>query len=124
MITNNNNNRIELIAEEGKWLYNTTELGRNFVHAVTLGCNESVTNWIECTDEEKVIYEEEQERLLGKDTNNTEGSMNNPIPFNDGDYVEQGKWYLDEDYGLVECIKSGYPRVGVDLAEYLDLPPM
>lgn len=68
--------------------------------------------------------EEEQERLLGKDTDTADGSINNPIQFNDGDYVEVGKWYLDEDYGLVECIKSGYPRVGVDLAEYLDLPPM
>ena len=64
MTINNNNNRIELIADEGKWLYNTTELGRNFVHAVTLGCNESVSNWIECTNSEKETYEEEQELLL------------------------------------------------------------
>lgn len=115
---------VEIVAEDGHWLYNEAELGRNFVHAVTLGKDEPRSHWVECTNEEKEEYEREQAELLGKDTDTTEGTMNNPIPFHDGDYVEQGLWYLDEDYGLVECIKSGYPRVGVDFAEYLDLPPM
>lgn len=123
MITNNNNNKIELIADKGKLLYNTTELCRNFVHAVTLGCNESVSNWIECTDKEKVIYEEEQERLLGKDTDNAEGSMSNPIQYNETDYVEEGKWYLHNEFGLIECIKSGVPTTD-NVNEYFDLPPM
>lgn len=123
MTINNNNNRIELIADEGKWLYNTTELGRNFVHAVTLGCNESVSNWIECTNSEKETYEEEQAKLLGKDTDNEEGSMNNPIQYNETDYVEEGKWYLHNEFGLIECIKSGIPTTD-DVNEYFDLPPM
>lgn len=59
---------IELTAEDGMWLYNESELGRNFVRAVTIGKDEARSHWVECTDAEKRAYEEEQERLLGKDT--------------------------------------------------------
>lgn len=54
---------IELKAKEGYWLYNETELGRNFVKAVILGKEEQVSNWVECTEEEKTLYEKEQEEL-------------------------------------------------------------
>lgn len=59
MITNTINNIIELKAENNKWLYNTTESIRNFVKAVILGKEEQVSNWVECTEEEKVLYEQE-----------------------------------------------------------------
>ena len=114
---------IELTAEDGHWLYNETELGRNFVHAVTLGRDESRSHWVECTDEEKRAYEEEQERLLGKDTDTADGSMNNPITYTDGDSVEQGKWYVDDTYGLIECLQSGNPTADT-MADFFDLPPM
>ena len=114
---------VELTAEDGHWLYNETELGRNFVHSVTLGKDEVRSHWVECTDEEKRAYEEEQERLLGKDTDTADGSINNPITFALGDSVEQGKWYLDETYGLVECIADGTPTADT-MGEYFDLPPM
>lgn len=115
---------IELTADEGCWLYNESELGRNFVKAVTLGKDEPRSHWVECTDQEKRQYEEEQERLLGKDTDMADGSINNPIIFNLGDSVEVGKWYIDETYGLVECIASGTPTTDAEMAEYFDLPPM
>ena len=115
---------VELVADEGHWLYNETELGRNFVHSVTLGKDEVRSHWIECTDQEKREYEEEQERLLGKDTDNEEGSINNPIPYEAELYLEQGKWYLHDTYGLVECVQSGTPPTENDLADFLDLPPL
>ena len=114
---------VELTAEDGHWLYNETELGRSFVHSVTLGKDEVRSHWVECTDEEKRAYEEEQERLLGKDSDTAYGSINNPITFALGDSVEQGKWYLDETYGLVECIADGTPTADT-MGEYFDLPPM
>lgn len=112
---------IELTAEEGHWLYNETELGRNFVHSVTLGKDEVRSHWVECTDAEKREYEREQERLLGKDTDTADGSINNPIQYTDGDSVEVGKWYVDETYGLVECIASGTPSEDT-MGEHFDLP--
>lgn len=114
---------IELTAEEGHWLYNETELGRNFVHSVTLGKDESRTHWVECTDAEKREYEEEQERLLGKDTDTADGTMNAPIPYVRGEECEQGLWYLDEVFGLIECIADGTPSADT-MADFFDLPPM
>ena len=114
---------VELVADEGRWLYNETELGRNFVKAVTLGKDEPRSHWVECTDAEKQAYEEEQERLLGKDTDTADGSMNNPIPFVLGDSVEQGLWYIDDTFGLVECLQSGTPTADT-MGEFFDLPPM
>ncbi len=115
---------IELTAEDGHWLYNETELGRNFVHAVTLGKDESREHWVECTDADKQAYEEEQERLLGKDTDNAEGTMNAPITYTRGEECEQGKWYLDEVFGLIECIANGTPTTDAEMGEFFDLPPM
>lgn len=114
---------VELTAEEGHWLYNETELGRNFVHSVTLGKDEVRSHWVECTDAEKREYEEEQERLLGKDTDTADGSINNPITYVRGEECVQGLWYLDETYGLVECIADGTPSADT-MGEYFDLPPM
>ena len=115
---------VELVADEGHWLYNETELGRNFVHSVTLGKDEVRSHWIECTDQEKREYEEEQERLLGKDTDTADGSMNAPITYIRGDECEVGKWYLDDIFGLIECISSGTPTTDAEMAECFDLPPM
>lgn len=114
---------VELTANDGCWLYNETELGRNFVHSVTLGKDEVRSHWVECTDEEKRQYEEEQERLLGKDTDTAYGSINNPETFVFGEYVEAGKWYIDKTYGLVECLQSGNPTADT-MGEFFDLPPM
>lgn len=114
---------VEIVAEDGHWLYNETELGRNFVRSVTLGKDEVRSHWVECTDEEKRQYEEEQERLLGKDTDTTEGTMNNPITYTDGDSVEVGKWYIDDTFGLIECIAGGTPTADT-MGEFFDLPPM
>lgn len=52
---------IILKADEGKWLYHDEVDGegrvtRNFVHGVH---NADLNDWIECTDEEKVAWEEE-----------------------------------------------------------------
>lgn len=115
---------VELTAEEGHWLYNESELGRNFVHSVTLGKDEVRSHWIECTDQEKREYEEEQERLLGKDTDTADGSINNPIPYTRGSCAEQGKWYNDDTFGLIECVESGTPTTDAEMAECFDLPPM
>ena len=115
---------VELVADEGHWLYNETELGRNFVHSVTLGKDEVRSHWIECTDQEKREYEEEQERLLGKDTDNADGTMNAPITYVRGEECEQGLWYLDDTFGLIECIASGTPTTDAEMAECFDLPPM
>lgn len=114
---------VELVADEGHWLYNEKELGRNFVHAVTLGKDEPLSHWVVCTEKEKQAYEEEQERLLGKDTATAYGSLNNPISFALGDSVEQGLWYLDETYGLVECVADGTPTADT-MGEFFDLPPI
>lgn len=115
---------VELTAEDGHWLYNETELGRNFVRSVTLGKDEVRSHWVECTDEEKRELEEEQERLLGKDTDTADGSMNAPIPYVRGEECEVGKWYLDDTFGLIECIASGTPTNDSEMAECFDLPPM
>lgn len=96
---------IELTAEDGMWLYNESELGRNFVRAVTIGKDEARSHWVECTDDEKRAYEDEQERLLGKDTADlpscvaTEGTVECPttstIPSDNVSGIPTGWTHVD-----------------------------
>lgn len=74
---------------------------------------------------EAEMREAELNASIGKDYDLTDadGSMNNPIAYTDGDSVELGKWYVDETYGLVECLADGTPTADT-MADFFDLPPI
>lgn len=73
---------------------------------------------------EAEMREAELNASIGKDYDNADGSMNAPITYTRGEECEVGKWYVDDSYGLIECIASGTPTTDAEMAEYFDLPPM